>query len=165
MAFEIGYETTTQIVVNGTMEATGATFNRGGDDYSNTLIQVNSGGELTAGGSTFALNQLVLEGGSVLGPTDLNNDTFNTRVYFQGSQTTLSGSETLILGGSTSDALYAEGNNGNMPATLTIGSGVTIEGGSGTIGGYYGGDSVVFDGSLVASTPGGVVTLGGGRKQ
>ena len=66
MTFEIGYETTTQIVVNGTMEATGATFNRGGNDYSNTLIQVNSGGELTATGSTFALNQLVLEGGSLL---------------------------------------------------------------------------------------------------
>ncbi len=46
--FEVGYETTTQIQVNGTMNATGATFNLGGSDYSNTLIQVNSGGELTA---------------------------------------------------------------------------------------------------------------------
>ena len=58
--------------------------------------------------------------------------------------------------------MYAEGNNGNKPSTLTIGSGVTIKGGSGTISGYYGGDSVVFDGTLVANTPGGVVTLGGG---
>ena len=58
--------------------------------------------------------------------------------------------------------MYAQGNNGNKPSTLTIGSGVTIEGGSGTIGGYYGGDSVIFDGTLVANTPGGIVTLGGG---
>ena len=55
-----------------------------------------------------------------------------------------------------------KGNNGSNPSTLTIGSGVTIQGGSGTIGGYYSGDSVVFDGTLAASTPGGIVTLGGG---
>ena len=160
--FEVGYETTTQIVVNGTMSATGSTFNLGGNDYSNTLIQVNSGGELTAAESTFSLNQLVFASGSIVGPTDLTGDTFSTQVFFQGSQPTLSGSETLILGSSTSDALYAEGNNGNKPSTLTIGSGVTIQGGSGSIGGYYSGDSVVFDGSLVANTSGGIVTLGGG---
>ena len=63
------------------MDATGATFNRVGGDYSNTLIQVNSGGELTAAGSTFALNQLVLEDGSLLTSTDLTGDTFNLPVY------------------------------------------------------------------------------------
>ncbi len=160
--FEVGYETTTQIQVNGTMTATGSTFNLGSNDYSNTLIQVDSGGELIAAGSTFGVNQLVFASGSIIGPTDLNNDTFNTQVYFEGSQPTLSGSQTLLLGGSTGDALYALGNNGNKPSTLTIGSGVTIQGGSGSIGGYYSGDSVVFDGSLVANTPGGIVTLGGG---
>jgi YD repeat-containing protein len=159
--FEVGYETTTQILVNGTMNASGSTFNLGGNDYSNTQIQVNSGGELTATGTTFNLNQLVLETGSILGATDLTGDTFNNPVFFQGPSPTLSGNETLILGSSTSDALYAEGNNGNKPSTLTIGSGITIEGGSGTIGGYYSGDSVVFDGTLVANIAGGIVTLGG----
>ncbi len=79
--FEVGYETTTQIQVNGTMDATGPTFDLGGNDYSNTLIQVNSGGELTAANSTFNLNQLVLENGSIVGPTDLTGDTFNLPVY------------------------------------------------------------------------------------
>ena len=79
--FEVGYETTTQIVVNGTMTATGSDLQPGGNDYSNTLIQVNSGGELTAASSTFNLNQLVLENGSIVGTTDLTGDTFNMPVY------------------------------------------------------------------------------------
>ena len=79
--FEVGYETTTQILVNGTMSATGTTFNLGGNNASLTQIQVNSGGELTATNSTFNLNQLVLESGSILSSTDLTNDTFNLPLY------------------------------------------------------------------------------------
>ena len=79
--FEIGYETTTEILVNGTMNATSSVFNLAGNDASNTLIQVNSGGELTATGTTFSLNQLVLENGSILSATDLTNDTFNLPLY------------------------------------------------------------------------------------
>ncbi len=63
------------------MSATGTTFNLGGNNASLTQIQVNSGGELTATGSTFNLNQLVLESGSILSSTDLTNDTFNLPVY------------------------------------------------------------------------------------
>ena len=33
------------------------------------------------------------------------------------------------------------------------------------IGGYYAGDSVVFDGTLDANTPGGIVTLAGSKAQ
>ncbi len=79
--FAIANQTTTQILVNGTMSATGTTFNLGGNNASLTQIQVNSGGELTATGSTFNLNQLVLESGSILSSTDLTNDTFNLPVY------------------------------------------------------------------------------------
>ena len=79
--FEIGYETTTQILVNGTMNATGTTFNLGGNNSSLTQIQVNSGGELTATGSTLTLNELVLESGSILSSTDLTNDTFNLPLF------------------------------------------------------------------------------------
>ena len=79
--FEIGYETTTEILVNGTMNATSSVFNLAGNDASNTLIQVNSGGELSATGTTFSLNQLVLENGSILSATDLTNDTFNLPLY------------------------------------------------------------------------------------
>ena len=41
------------------------TFYISGGNYSSfTLLQVNSGGELTATGSTFSLNQLVVQSGS-----------------------------------------------------------------------------------------------------
>ena len=46
MTFEIGYYDDDADRGQRDDEATGATFNLGGDDYSNTLIQVNSGGEL-----------------------------------------------------------------------------------------------------------------------
>ena len=46
----------------------------------NTQIVVNSGGELTASSSTFNVNNLVLENGSVVGPSDFTNDAFNLPV-------------------------------------------------------------------------------------
>jgi YD repeat-containing protein len=73
------------------------------------------------------------------------------RIYFNGTQT-LSGSGTVVLGGSGSNALYALGNNGNSPATLTIGSGITVQGGSGIVGGYYSNDSVVNDGTITVAS-------------
>ena len=47
-----GYYATTQIVVNGTLTATGSTFYISGGNYGSfTLLQVNSGGELIATGT------------------------------------------------------------------------------------------------------------------
>ena len=64
------------IVVNGTMTATGTSFTTvGGDD--NTEVVVNSGGHLTAIGSTFAWNNFVLQNGSTLNNGDLTGNVFN----------------------------------------------------------------------------------------
>ena len=56
---------TTQIVVNGALNASGTNFiNPGNAAYSLNQIAVNSGGELIATSSTFGLNQLNLTAGS-----------------------------------------------------------------------------------------------------
>ena len=73
------YYGASQIVVNGTMTATGDTFTTlsGGG----ASIQVGSGGHLTAASSTFNINQLSLNNASVYGSGDLTGDTFNMSVY------------------------------------------------------------------------------------
>ena len=60
------------------MTAVGDSFVANGG--SNT-IQINSGGELKASGSTFTINQVSLNAGSVLANTDLMGDTFNTTLF------------------------------------------------------------------------------------
>ena len=72
-------------------------------------------------------------------------------LYFENGSQTLSGTGTVTLGTSTSNALDAYGRN--TAATLTIGSGITVQGGSGTVGGYYGDDSLVNDGTITSVDP------------
>ena len=69
----------TQIVVNGTLTATGTTFT--GGTAAPTPHQVNSGGHLIATNSTFSITQLSLNNGSVLNSGDLTGDTFNLPLY------------------------------------------------------------------------------------
>ena len=73
------YYGASQIVVNGTMTATGDTFAT--LSGSGASIQVESGGHLTAASSTFDINQLSLNNASVYGSGDLTGDTFNMPVY------------------------------------------------------------------------------------
>src|SRR5271157_2012903 len=75
------YDGGTQVVVNGTLTATGTTFNQSGQGYGGNVLTVNSGGHLIASGSTFTLNQVTLNAGSVFNPGDLSNDTFNQPLY------------------------------------------------------------------------------------
>ncbi len=81
------------------------------------------------------------------------------RLYFENGPRTLSGNGTVTLGTSTNNVLEAYGPN--TVATLTIGSGITVQGGSGTVGGYYGANSVVNDGTIQAGTSGGTITVEG----
>ena len=46
-----------------------------------TQIVVNSGGELQASDSTFAISQVSLADGSILNSGDLTNNVFNTTLY------------------------------------------------------------------------------------
>ena len=65
VGFVAGYEATTQILVNGTLSASGSSsIPRAAAMASFTLLQVDSGGELTATNSTFAVNELSLNAGS-----------------------------------------------------------------------------------------------------
>ncbi len=71
-------------------------------------------------------------------------------LYFENGPHTLSGTGTVTLGTSISNYLEAYGPN--TAATLTIGSGITVEGGSGTVGGYYSADSLVNDGTITSAS-------------
>src|SRR6185437_6018838 len=68
------------IVVNGVMSATGASFTRsngGLNQNDNSQILVGSGGKLTASGSTFDWDNVVLANGSVqLNAGDLTGNIF-----------------------------------------------------------------------------------------
>ena len=81
--FGVGFETPAQILVNGTLTigdtTGGATLTGSGQGAARTftLIQVNSGGELKAQNSTFSIDRLTLESGSVLKSGDLSGNTFN----------------------------------------------------------------------------------------
>ena len=99
---------------------------------------------------------LTLNGTALLGAAD--GSTYG-RLYFEGTQT-LTGTGTATFGTSGANALYAQGNNGNAPATLTVGSGISIGGGTTTVTGYYGNDSIVNDGTITVPAGQGL-TVGG----
>ncbi len=132
-----------------------------------TLVLTDSGGTL-AGGVTVALGAtldatqninggqdyvyvyggLTLDGAANLGSA---SGGIYADLYLEGSQT-LSGTGTVTFGSNAGNRLNAVGNNGNAPATLTVASGISIEGGSGIIGGYYSNDSAVFDGPITVAS-------------
>ena len=69
------YPYTSGIVVNGTLNVTGATFTT-----AQASIQVNSGGHLTTANSTFGWAGLALANGSLLNPGDITGNTFNQTI-------------------------------------------------------------------------------------
>ena len=64
------------IVVGGTLNATGTTFNGGSD-----TITAESGGHVIASSSVFNISSLDLTSNSVLNSGDLTNNTFNMPIY------------------------------------------------------------------------------------
>ncbi len=82
IGFVAGYSATTQILVNGTLSASGSNFYISGGNYASfALLQVDSGGELTASTTTFDLNELNWVNGSIMNTGDVTNDTFNSPIY------------------------------------------------------------------------------------
>ena len=135
------------------------------------LVLTNNGGTLNAvtipagtvlDGTQISNASITVTGGMTLnGVINLGDAATNyARAYFYLSQS-LTGSGTINLGASTNNIIYAEGNNGNIPGTLTIGSGITIQGKSGFVEGYFNIDAVVNNGTI-AETGGGTITLEGG---
>ena len=176
------------LTVTGTVEVSaGSTSSLQGGTLADATLTGGSTLALTGSGGTLA-GVTVAAGATVVGtqPTNFSDavldvtggltlngtlnagsasGSINTQVYFQGSQT-LSGIGTVVLGGSTSNALYAQGTgfqDATNPATLTISSGITVQGGSGVVSGYYpANDSVILDGTVAASSSGKIMTVGGG---
>jgi hypothetical protein len=115
---------------------------------------------------TISANTLTVTGGLTLDGTlnlgAASGSTSSGQVTFKGSQM-LEGTGKVVLGGSTSNALYAQGDNGNNPAKQTVGSSITIQGGSGIISGVFTSsstDTVALQGTI--SVPGGQTLLIGG---
>ena len=73
------FNSTTQIIVNGTFNATGTVFNRIGGNIAG--LTVNSGGRLFAASSTFALSRLTLNVGAVVNAGDLSNNAFDGPIF------------------------------------------------------------------------------------
>ncbi len=150
IGFVAGYSATTQILVNGTLAATGSSFYTSGGNYASfTLLQVDSGGELTASTTTFSINELSLVSGSILNAGDLTGDTFSLPIYvpfqdvallannqsFQNINIiagTMASGQTLSLVPigtvSTASLVYVfEGNfTVGTGATLTVGTGTSV---------------------------------------
>src|SRR5262249_44141885 len=104
-----------------------------------------------------------ITGGLTLnGTATLGSSTVAGQLYFQGSQT-LAGTGTVTFANynnSNTNGIYAQGNGGSSPATLTIASTIAIQGGTGAITGYYTNDSVILNGQLSVST-GQTLSIGG----
>ena len=118
----------------------GVTFNNNLD-----LASVNGANATITGG-------LTLNGATV----DLGNAAGSTygQLYFNGTQT-LGGTGTVLFG----PERLQRGVRDRLPrGTLTIGSGITVRGSSGTIGGYYSSDAVVNQGTIAADGSGGLTT-------
>ncbi len=82
-----GYGSASQIVVGGggLLTASNTTFSNAGS-YYNSHIEVASNGRLQASGSTFALNQLYLDNGSLLNPGDLVGNAFDLPLFLPAAE-------------------------------------------------------------------------------
>ena len=150
------------VVNQGTIEAdiSGQTLTISAALRNDGLVRASSGGTLrfdsatvTNAGRTITADGGTLEvknGLELNGVLTLASSGSHTAVEFSGTQT-LSGSGEITFGGTSNayQSVRARGDGGSNPATLTIGAGITIHGSQGgTIGGYYGGDTVVNQGEI-----------------
>ena len=150
IGFVAGYSATTQLLVNGTLDSSGSNFYISGGNYAPfALLQIDSGGELSASTTTFSLNELNWVGGSVMNTGDVTNDTFNLPIFvpfqdvallsnnqsFQNINIiagTMASGQTLSLApiGTVSTASLVYIFQGNFTvgtgATLTIGTGTSV---------------------------------------
>src|SRR5208283_5985977 len=133
-------------------------------DANSTLagVTIASGttvdGTQNIGGSdayTYVTGGLTLNGllnlGSASGST-------NRQLWFENGAQALSGTGTVTFGSSTGNALDAYGSS--TVATLTLAGGITVQGGSGNVKGYFSADSVINEGGITIPS-GQTFTLGG----
>jgi RHS repeat-associated protein len=106
--------------------------------YDGTLNGVTLNTDATVTYKTTVKNGLILN-------STLSLPTLSSFSYFQGTQS-LTGTGQIVVGHSYAK-VYVQGTSSTVPATLTVGSGVTIRG-VGTVQGYYSGDSLVNQGVI-----------------
>ena len=116
-------------------------------------LTVASGATIDATESTGSIqNNATVTGGLTLnGTIDLGSSSgsYYGQLYFAVTQS-LSGTGSIVFGGSTSNEVYAQGTGtGGTAATLTVGSGITVELGNGSLKGYYSNDVVIFNGTYL----------------
>ncbi len=128
-----------------------------------TLAGVTIAAGVTMDGTASGVTLSITGGMTLNGTLEVGaaNGSTHPEIDFKGSQT-LDGSGTVVLGGSANNALYVYVPNDNGAATLTIGSGITIQGGSGIVRGYYNDDSIIFNGTLKGSLNGSTINFGSG---
>jgi hypothetical protein len=163
------FNTTTQLVVNGSLTASATNFvDLGSPSGSASVIVVNAGGHLTASNSTFAVDQLTLNNGAVLNAGDLNSDGFDLPIFVPFSAIplltnnrrfediniqsgTLPSPQTLALNtigsDTTANLRYV------FPAGFTVASGATINVGP-NVPFVIGGAQTFVDNGTVAFTSG-----------
>ena len=127
-----------------------------GGDLSGVTIPAGSAIDGTEASNS---NVNITNGLTLNGTLDLGSPvTANTygRLYFVGTQT-LAGSGTLSLGGSTNNSVYSEDNG--SAATLTIASGITIQGGYGQVDGLNADSSITNNGKINSATANDIVYL------
>jgi hypothetical protein len=130
-----------------------------GTGSGGTLGAVTLNGNLDLSGAqaahAYVTGGLTLNGALELG---LANGNANGDLYFEDGAQTLSGTGTVTFGASTSNALDSYGPD--VAATLTIASGITVQGGSGSVIGFYPADSIVNDGTITIPS-GQALAIGG----
>ncbi|WP_143393155.1 beta strand repeat-containing protein [Fimbriiglobus ruber] len=180
--FTVDHGDTDSIVVDsgGTLAVAGTDFTTTGSEASTgtSLVQVKSGGRLTATGSTFGWS-VAWDDGAILGATDVTNNAFDGTVYVQPAYIPLLANNTSfqdidlnsgssigatpldlpVLGGSSTLQRYVipslTGYNGTYsPFTIAAGATVTIDKNTSVVipdTGYTG--SVVVNGTLTVTDP------------
>ena len=177
--------------IDGTLNNTGTTLSLSammgswtldGGTITGGTITASGGQQLnsasgTLDGVTLASNLMVSPGSnlSIVNGLTLNGATVtlsggaggwypgSASLTFSGTQT-LSGTGTVVFAGSNGgNSIVAQGgNNAWTAATLTIGSGITIDSGGygGSIGGSYSQDSIINEGMIDADVAGQTITVG-----
>ena len=166
--------------LTGTLTNTGSTLSlgsgtgvwnlRGGkivggtvDASSGTWLQVATSGTLdgatvNADIASLASSTLTVKNGLTLNSViTLPNSSSGAAVVFVGSQN-LTGTGQIVLQYSSADTIQVKGTSDTTPATLTVGSGITIRG-KGIIDGYYANDMLVNQGTIAADAAGGSLSL------
>ena len=149
-------------VTGGTWQSTGGTLVA--TNAANILdgLVLNADLDLTtvSGAQATIRNTVTLTSGRTIRVGAQAGGTYGYLNFTPGSGNvatlTSDGTATVLLGGSTNNLL----RDNTASTAMTIGNGIIVKGGSGSIYAYYGGSTLTIAGTVEAATPGNTVILG-----